>query len=188
MLRTMSNATIPDEKSHHQHVQDLDLLRHSCAHVMARAAMRLFDGVQLAFGPTVAGGFYYDFGMERKLSEDDFPQIEAEMTRIIKEDEPFERVEMDRQEAIQLCRDLGQSLKVEHLEDGLAEEPTVSFYRQGEFLDLCRGPHVATRGSHRGVQAALGSGRILERRRLARSSCSGSTARPSSPRSSSTII
>jgi threonyl-tRNA synthetase len=109
--------------------------------------MRLFDGVQLAFGPTVAGGFYYDFGMERKLSEDDFPKIEAEMARIIKEDEPFERVEMDRQEAIQLCRDLGQSLKVEHLEDGLAEEPTVSFYRQGEFIDLCRGPHVASAGA-----------------------------------------
>lgn len=122
--------------------QALDLLRHSCAHVMARAVMRLFDGVQLAFGPTVAGGFYYDLQMPHALSEADFPKIEAEMARIVKQDEPFERVEMDRQEAIRFCRDLGQSLKVEHLEDGLAEEPTVSFYRQGEFMDLCRGPHV----------------------------------------------
>ena len=73
---------------------------------MARAVMRLFDGVQLAFGPTVAGGFYYDFQMEHALSEADFPKIEAEMARIVKEDEPFERVEMDRQEAIQFCRDL----------------------------------------------------------------------------------
>ena len=125
----------------------LDVLRHSCAHLMARAVMRLFDGVQLAFGPTVAGGYYYDFQMEHALSEADFPKIEAEMARIVKEDEPFERVEMDRQEALQFCRDLNQSLKVEHLEDGLADEPTVSFYRQGEFVDLCRGPHVPSAGA-----------------------------------------
>ncbi len=127
--------------------QALDLLRHSCADLMARAVMRLFDGVQLAFGPTVANGFYYDFGMEHTLSEEDFPKIEAEMARIIKEDEAFERIEMDRREAIQFCRDLGQSLKVEHLESGLAEEAAVSFYRQGEFVDLCRGPHVPSAGS-----------------------------------------
>jgi threonyl-tRNA synthetase len=127
--------------------QALDLLRHSCAHVMARAVMRLFEGVQLAFGPTVADGFYYDFQMEHALSDADFPAIEAEMARIIAADEPFERVEMDRREAIEFCRDLGQSLKVEHLEDGLAEQATVSFYRQGEFVDLCRGPHVPTAGA-----------------------------------------
>jgi threonyl-tRNA synthetase len=127
--------------------QALDLLRHSCAHVMARAVMRLFDGVQLAFGPTVAGGFYYDFQMEYALSEADFPKIEAEMARIVAEDEPFERVEMDRHEAIQFCKDLRQSLKVEHLEEGLAGEGAVSFYRQGEFIDLCRGPHVPSAGA-----------------------------------------
>jgi len=120
----------------------LDILRHSCAHVMARAVMRLFEGVQLAFGPTVDNGFYYDFDLEHAISEEDFPRIEAEMARIIAEDEPFERVEMDRAEAIQFCKDLRQALKVEHLEGGLAEEATVSFYRQGEFIDLCRGPHV----------------------------------------------
>ena len=120
----------------------LGILRHSCAHVMARAVMRLFEGVQLAFGPTVDNGFYYDFSLDHSISEADFPKIEAEMARIIKEDEPFERVEEPRDQAIQLCKDLGQALKVEHLEEGLAEEGTVSFYRQGEFLDLCRGPHV----------------------------------------------
>lgn len=125
----------------------LDLLRHSAAHVMARAVMRLFDGVQLAFGPTVAEGFYYDFEMEHKLSEDDFPKIEAEMARIIKEDEEFERVEMEREEAVKFCDDLHQSLKVEHLNDALVEEDTVSFYRQGEFVDLCRGPHVPSAGA-----------------------------------------
>jgi len=125
----------------------LGVMRHSAAHVMARAVMRLFEGVQLAFGPTVENGFYYDFELEHPISEDDFPKIEAEMERIVREGEPFERVEMDRAEAIQFCRDLGQGLKVEHLEDGLAEEQTVSFYRQGEFIDLCRGPHVPGPGA-----------------------------------------
>jgi len=120
----------------------LDIMRHSAAHVMARAVMRLFEGVQLAFGPTVENGFYYDFDLKHALRDEDFPKIEAEMAKIIAEDGPFERLELDREQAIQLCKDLGQTLKVEHLEDGLGEEASVSFYRQGEFIDLCRGPHV----------------------------------------------
>ena len=125
----------------------LGIMRHSCAHVMARAVMRLFPGVQLAFGPTIENGFYYDFQLEHALSEEDFPRIEAEMARIVKLDEAFERVEMDRREAIQFCADLGQTLKVEHIEDGLKDEAAVSFYRQGEFIDLCRGPHVPAPGA-----------------------------------------
>jgi threonyl-tRNA synthetase len=125
----------------------LNIMRHSCAHVMARAVMRLFEGVQLAFGPTVANGFYYDFQLQRPLSEADFPAIEAEMAKIVKGDEPFERIEEPRQHALEICRDLGQSLKVEHIQEGLADEATVSFYRQGEFLDLCRGPHVPAAGA-----------------------------------------
>jgi len=120
----------------------LDVMRHSCAHVMARAVMRLYEAVQLAFGPTVDNGFYYDFQIEEPISDEDFPRIEAEMAAIIKEDEPFERFEEPREKAVQLCRDLGQALKVEHIEDGLAGDETVSFYRQGEFVDLCRGPHL----------------------------------------------
>jgi len=125
----------------------LDLLRHSCAHLMARAVIRLFDGVQLAFGPTTAEGFYYDFEMSHKLTEEDFPRIEAEMTRLIRQDEPFERFELPYDEALQLCRDLGQMLKVEHLEEALSGEAKVSFYRQGEFVDLCRGPHLPRAGA-----------------------------------------
>ena len=120
----------------------LDVLRHSCAHVMAQAVMRLFDGVQLAFGPYTETGFYYDMALEKPLSEDDFSKIEAEMKKIVKENERFERLEMPRTEAIELCREMGQQFKVEHLETGLADEESVSFYRQGEFLDLCRGRHV----------------------------------------------
>ena len=76
----------------------LDVMRHSCRHVMARAVMRLFDGVQLAFGPTIDGGFYYDFDLEHSLTEEDFPAIEAEMKKIIELDEPFERIEQSRDE------------------------------------------------------------------------------------------
>lgn len=125
----------------------LDVMRHSCAHVMARAVMRLFEGAQLAFGPTVENGFYYDFELPRPISDEDLPRIEAEMARIIQADEPFERLEMDRQEALELCRCLGQQLKVEHLEEGLEAEERVSFYRQGEFIDLCRGPHLPSPGA-----------------------------------------
>lgn len=125
----------------------LSVVRHSCAHVMARAVMRLKKGVRLAFGPTVEGGFYYDFDVDEPLSESDFPAIEAEMRRIIALDEPFERLEEPRDRALQVCRDLAQTYKVEHIQEGLADHPTVSFYRQGEFLDLCRGPHIPRAGA-----------------------------------------
>jgi threonyl-tRNA synthetase len=125
----------------------LAVMRHSCAHLMARAVMRLFEGVGLAFGPTIDKGFYYDFDLPHKLSEEDFPRIEAEMARLVKMDEPFERIEEPRAKALEICRDLGQQLKVEHISEGLADHPTLSFYRQGEFIDLCRGPHVPSAGA-----------------------------------------
>jgi len=124
----------------------LAVMRHSCAHVMARAVMRLYPGVDLAFGPTTENGFYYDMALEHPISEADFPAIEAEMAKIIKQDEPFERYEEPRDRAVQLCRDLKQPLKVEHISQGLADHPRLSFYRQGEFVDLCRGPHIPSAG------------------------------------------
>lgn len=120
----------------------LDVLRHSSAHVMARAIMRLFPGVSLAFGPTISNGFYYDFDLSHKLSEADFEAIEKEMAAIIEKAEPFEQFSLDRTKAVELCRDLKQSLKVEHIETGLADHAQLGFYRQGEFVDLCRGPHI----------------------------------------------
>jgi threonyl-tRNA synthetase len=125
----------------------LSVMRHSCAHVMARAVMRLFPGVQLAFGPTIEGGFYYDFDLEHALSDEDFAAIEAEMKRLVELDEPFERIERDRNSAVDVCRDLKQTLKVEHIEEGLAQHDQVSFYQNGEFIDLCRGPHVKSAGA-----------------------------------------
>ncbi|MDB4399486.1 threonine--tRNA ligase [bacterium] len=120
----------------------LATMRHSCAHVMARAVMRIKPGVQLAFGPTIDGGFYYDVECDEPLTEEDFPAIEKEMAKIIALDEPFERLDRPRAEAIQVCKDLSQDFKVEHIETGLADDESLSFYQQGEFLDLCRGPHI----------------------------------------------
>ena len=99
--------------------QALATMRHSCAHVMARAVMRLKKGVQLAFGPTIEGGFYYDFEMPEPLTEEDFPAIEAEMKRLVELNEPFERVDRSRDEAVAICRDMHQDLKVEHIQTGL---------------------------------------------------------------------
>jgi threonyl-tRNA synthetase len=124
----------------------LEVMRHSCAHVMARAVMRLFPGVQLAFGPPLENGFYYDIDSPTPLTEADFPRIEEEMRKIVKEAEPFERFERPTAEARQLVQDLHQGYKVEHIDDDLKQYPTLSFYRQGEFIDLCRGPHIPDAG------------------------------------------
>lgn len=120
----------------------LGILRHSCAHVMAQAVMRLYDGVQLAFGPTTKTGFYYDMMLDQPISEDDFPKIEAEMKKIVKENLAFERLDKPRDESLALCEEMGQRFKVEHVETGLSDQTELSFYRQGEFVDLCRGVHI----------------------------------------------
>ena len=120
----------------------LAVMRHSAAHVMAQAVMRLYEGVSLAFGPVTGTGFYYDFHLEQPIREEDFPKIEAEMRKIVAADEKFERIDMPRSDAIGLCEEMGQGFKVEHIQTGLSEEETLSFYRQGEFIDLCRGKHI----------------------------------------------
>src|SRR5579863_1674299 len=120
----------------------LKVMRHSAAHVMARAVMRVFPNVGLAFGPTLPNGFYYDFDMPDRIREEDFPKIEKAMAEIVAEAETFDRFELPRDEAVAFCADLKQNLKVEHLKTGLADHATLSFYRQGEFVDLCRGPHI----------------------------------------------
>jgi threonyl-tRNA synthetase len=124
----------------------LDVLRHSCAHVMARAVLRLFPGAQLAFGPATDHGFYYDIHSPTPLTEADFPRIEEEMKKIVAAAEPFERFERPTREGRALCQDMAQEFKVEHIDDDLCKYPTLSFYRQGEFIDLCRGPHLPHAG------------------------------------------
>ena len=126
--------------------ESLEVLRHSCAHIMARAVMRLFPGVQLAFGPPTENGFYYDIESPTPITEADFPRIEEEMRKIIADAEPFERFERTTAEARGLVADLKQHYKVEHIDDDLKKYPSLSFYRQGEFIDLCRGPHIPHAG------------------------------------------
>ena len=107
-----------------------------------------FPGVNLAFGPTLGNGYYYDFDLDHKISEEDFARIEAEMESIIKDAEPFELFQPgSAHEAVEFCDGLDQSLKVEHIQHR-AEPNTdeLSFYRQGEFVDLCRGPHIPDAG------------------------------------------
>jgi len=140
------NGELPFQILTDKDKEALDVLRHSCAHVMARAVMRLFPGVQLAFGPTIENGFYYDIDSTPPLREEDFPRIEEEMRRIVKDAEPFERFERPTAEARALCQDLAQGYKIEHIDDDLKQYPTLSFYRQGEFIDLCRGPHIPNAG------------------------------------------
>jgi threonyl-tRNA synthetase len=124
----------------------LDVLRHSCAHVMARAVMRLYPNVKLAFGPTTENGYYYDIDVDPPIREDDFPKIEEEMARIVKDAEPFERFERNPSESKELMQHLDQEYKVEHITEGLRNYDKLSFYRQGEFIDLCRGPHIPNAG------------------------------------------
>lgn len=130
----------------------LGVMRHSAAHIMARAVMRLYPGVQLAFGPTIANGFYYDFDLEHKIKEEDFPKIEAEIAAIIKEAEPFERFSLSKEESLKFCQGMKQDLKVEHIGTGLADHAEMSFYRQGEFVDLCRGPHIPDAGRVKAIK------------------------------------
>ncbi|RTZ92114.1 MAG: threonine--tRNA ligase, partial [Deltaproteobacteria bacterium] len=122
----------------------LDTLRHSASHVMAQAVKDLYGDVKLAIGPSIEDGFYYDFDAPVRFTEEDLEKIEKRMAEIVKENLPFEREEMTREEAIEFFRKRGEPYKVELLED--MEDDTVSLYRQGDFVDLCRGPHVPSTG------------------------------------------
>ncbi len=125
--------------------EGLDVLRHSASHVMAQAAKRVLGTVKLAVGPATEDGFYYDLDTPRPLTPEDLEKIEAEMERIVREDLPVRRRELPRDEAIAFFRDRGEDYKVELIED-LPDEETISVYEQGEFADLCRGPHVPSTG------------------------------------------
>lgn len=122
----------------------LEVIRHSASHVMAQAVVRLFPGAKLAIGPAIDNGFYYDFDLERPLTPEDLEKITAEMERIVKENLKFERFSMSKQEALEYFRKKGEPYK-EELVEGL-EDGTISFYRQGDFTDLCRGPHLPSTG------------------------------------------
>ena len=130
---------------------------HTSSHIMAQAIKRLYKDIQLAIGPSIDAGFYYDFDTEYRFSEEDFAKIEEEMKKIIKEDLPIERFELPREEAIKLMKDTGENYKVELIED-LPEDEVISFYKQGEFTDLCAGPHLMSTGKVKSVKLLSTSG------------------------------
>ncbi len=119
---------------------DLEMMRHSASHVMAEAVQHLFPDAKFAIGPAIENGFYYDIELPRPLTPDDLEEIEAEMRKIVEENQSFQRSEMTRQEAREFFEKRGQVYKVEIIDE--LEDESPSIYQQGDFVDLCRGPHV----------------------------------------------
>ncbi len=124
----------------------LELIRHDAAHVMAQAVQELFPGTQVTIGPAIEDGFYYDFARETPFSADDLSKIEDRMTEIVDRDLAITREVWDRDRAKQTFGDIGESYKVEIIEDIIPEGEEVSVYRQGEWFDVCRGPHLPSTG------------------------------------------
>jgi threonyl-tRNA synthetase len=125
--------------------EGLDVIRHSCAHLMAQAVQRLFPQAQVTIGPVIEDGFFYDFAYERAFTPEDLEQIEKVMGDIVKENLPVSREVMSRADAVALFEKMGEKYKVEIIRDIPGDEE-LSFYRQGDFIDLCRGPHVPNTG------------------------------------------
>lgn len=125
--------------------EGLEVYRHTCAHVLAQAVKTIFPTCKLAIGPVIENGFYYDFDFNTPITQEDFEKIEAEMQKIIKANTPIERFELPRAEAVKLMSDYKEKYKVELIND-LPEGERISFYKQGSFTDLCRGPHLPSTG------------------------------------------
>lgn len=131
-----SVAELPQDEVTH-------VIRHSAAHIMAQAIKRLYPEADFAYGPATDNGFYYDVDLPEgvKISEDDFPAIEAEMKKIVKENLKFSVYEKPRAEAIALMEERGEKYKVEHIGD-LDDDARITFYQQGDYIDMCVGPHI----------------------------------------------
>ncbi|MEC8622728.1 MAG: TGS domain-containing protein, partial [Pseudomonadota bacterium] len=125
--------------------QALELIRHDTAHVMAQAVQELYPGTQVTIGPAIENGFYYDFAREEPFVPDDLEKIEVKMAEIVMADKPFLREIWDRAKALKTFRDMGEVYKAELIE-ALPDEEAISVYRQGDWFDLCRGPHLPSTG------------------------------------------
>ena len=124
---------------------------HTTSHIMAQAIKRINPTAKLAIGPAIDEGFYYDFDIEKHFSDEDKEKIEAEMKKIIKEDLPIERFVLQKDDAIKLMKEKNEQYKVELIQD-LPEGEEISFYKQGEFVDLCAGPHLMSTGKVKAVK------------------------------------
>ncbi|WP_276796512.1 threonine--tRNA ligase [Fusobacterium gonidiaformans] len=131
--------------------EGVEVIRHSAAHLMAQAVIRLFPGTKVTIGPAIENGFYYDFDPKEQFTEEDLIRIEEEMKKLSKEDIKVERFMMSREEAIEYFEKLGENYKVEIIKE-IAKGEQLSFYRQGDFVDLCRGPHVPSTGHIKAVK------------------------------------
>ncbi|MGI6617843.1 MAG: threonine--tRNA ligase [Saccharofermentanales bacterium] len=153
------------EKSNHSsnHSFENDVYKktywHSCSHVLAQAVKRLFPEAKLGIGPSIEAGFYYDFDVEKPFTREDLDALEVEMSKICKEKLPVERFELQRDEALRLMEEQSEPYKMELIND-LPEGEHISFYRQGEFVDLCAGPHLDSTGriKHNGIKLLSSSG------------------------------
>jgi len=125
--------------------EGLELIRHDAAHVLAEAVQELFPGTQVTIGPVIENGFFYDFARDEPFSEDDFDAIEKKMGHIINRNDKFEREVMERDAAIKMFTDMGETYKAELISD-LPEGETITVYKQGKWFDLCRGPHLPSTG------------------------------------------
>lgn len=124
----------------------LELMRHDAAHIMAQAVQELFPGTQVTIGPAIENGFYYDFARDKPFTDDDLKTIEERMREIVKRDLPIVREVIDRNTAIKTFADIGEEYKVEIIKDIIPEDEEVSIYRQGDWFDVCRGPHMPSTG------------------------------------------
>ena len=122
--------------------EELHVIRHTAAHILAQAVKRLYPEARFAYGPATEKGFYYDVDLgDKKLSDEDLPAIEAEMAKIVKENLPIKPFVLSREDAVKLMEERGETYKVEHIGD-LPEDAVLSFYQQGEYIDMCIGPHL----------------------------------------------
>ena len=133
------------EKLNWEDAQVRDTYRHTASHIMAQAVKKLWPEAKLAIGPAIDNGFYYDFDCEHKFGEEDFQKIQKEMKRIVQANYPLERFELPREEAIKFMEERQEPYKVELIQD-LPEDAVISFYKQGDFVDLCAGPHMESTG------------------------------------------
>ena len=129
-----------------QQMDELSRIRHSCAHVLATAVLRIWPDAKLDIGPPTDEGFYYDFDLEHRFTPEDFEKIEAEMKKVVKENQTFDYSEKSREEAKEYYQSINQPFKLERIDD-IPESETITFYTNGEFLDLCAGPHVSRTGN-----------------------------------------
>jgi len=144
-LSTVLTADATLEPLTFDSLEGRDVYRHTSTHIMAQAVKELFPSAQLTIGPAIEEGFYYDFAFDRPFTPEDLDKIEARALDIIKRDLPIARLELPRAEAIELCRVRGETYKVEIIET-MIEDPVISLYQQGDFIDVCEGPHLPSTG------------------------------------------